>query len=265
MTLQGRRVLLKESSSHRPTASVVSTFRVLEEVAKRQPVGVSEIARNTGIAKSTVQRCLQTLSYLGWLRVSDPERAKWVVTTKPLGVGLRAAGEEGLREAAAPHLDELRDRTDETVHLSAREGEHLIVLARRDSTQAVRTFVEIGSKAPLLHAASGLAFLAQMPLEEVKRLLQGRLDRQTPDTVMTQQELQREIESTRDRGYAVKARSWRPGVSAVAAAVTSSSLRPVAAISISIPSSRFEQDQVEFFGACVTEAAKKIGETLEGF
>src|SRR5262245_60272422 len=114
--------MVNESESNKPVAAVLSTFRVLEEVAQLQPVGVSELARSTGMPKSTVQRCLLTLQYVGWLRMVDPTRAKWGVTTKPLGIGLRAAGEEGLREAAQPFLDELRTVTSETVHLAVRDG-----------------------------------------------------------------------------------------------------------------------------------------------
>lgn len=257
---------MSQSESSRPIASVLSTFRVLEEVAQRQPVGVSEIARSTGMPKSTVQRCLLTLHHAGWLRMVDSERAKWGVTTKPLGIGLRAAGEEGLREAAAPYLDELRELTDETVHLSARDGDQLIILSRRDSTQAVRTYVELGAKAPMHATASGLAVLAYLPDEEAHRILEGRLDQFTSDTIVSSRELLDEVTLTRERGYAVNAHSWwRPGVSAVAAAVVASSGRPVAAVAISIPSSRFNADRIEFYGACATEVAQKIGKALESF
>ncbi|WP_221776066.1 IclR family transcriptional regulator [Rhodococcus aetherivorans] len=257
---------MSQSESNRPIASVLSTFRVLEEVAQRQPVGVSEIARGTGMPKSTVQRCLLTLHHAGWLRMVDPDRAKWGVTTKPLGIGLRAAGEEGLREAAAPYLDELRDLTDETVHLTARDGDQLIVLSRRDSTQAVRTHVDIGAVAPMHATSSGLAVLAHLPDEEVHRILDGGLERFTPETIVAKRDLLEEIRRTRERGFAVNTRSWwRPDVSAVAAAVLASSGRPIAAIAISIPSMRFDPERIGFYGTCATDIAQKISKALESF
>lgn len=257
---------MSQSESNRPIASVLSTFRVLEEVAQRQPVGVSEISRATGMPKSTVQRCLFTLHHAGWLRIVDAERAKWGVTTKPLGIGLRAAGEAGLREAAEPYLEELRDLTDETVHLTARDGDGLIILARRDSTQAVRTYVDIGARAPMHATSSGLAIMAHLDDEQLEALVGGGLDRFTKDTIVAKKPLIEEVKHTRDRGYAVNARSWwRPEVSAVAAAVLAASGRPIAAVAISIPTSRFDTDRVDFYGSCAVDIAAKISKAVQSF
>jgi len=252
------------SESSKPVAAVLTTFRVLEEVARSQPVGVSELARATGMPKSTVQRCLVTLQHAGWLRIVDPERARWGVTTKPLGIGLRAAGEEGLRETAQPFLEELRDVTEETVHLSVCDGGSLIIIARRDSPQAVRTFVEIGTRAPVHATASGLALLAHLGEDEVDRVLGTGLQRYTSATPVARADVLAEVERARKQGYAVNEASWwRPDVSAVAAAVTSSSGRPVAAVAISIPASRFSRKRVRFYADHALETTAKISDAIQ--
>jgi IclR family acetate operon transcriptional repressor len=257
---------VSQTESNKPVASVLNTFRVLEEVALLQPVGVSELARSTGMPKSTVQRCLFTLQHAGWLRMVDASRSKWGVTTKPLGIGLRAAGEEGLREAAQPFLDELRDATNETIHLAVRDGNSLIILARRDSTQAVRTFVEVGTKAPLHATASGLAIMAKLDPAEVDRILDNGLEKFTSSTIVSRSALLAEVERTRDVGFAVNSASWwRPEVSAVGAAIVNAAGRPIAAVAISIPASRFDSDRVPFYGSCAQEVTAKISKALEGF
>jgi IclR family transcriptional regulator, acetate operon repressor len=257
---------VNEPESGKPVAAVLSTFRVLEQVAQLQPVGVSELARSTGMPKSTVQRCLLTLQHVGWLRMVDPTRAKWGVTTKPLGIGLRAAGEEGLREAAQPFLDELRTVTSETVHLAVRDGNSLIILARRDSTQAVRTFVEVGTEAPLHATSSGLAIMAKLSPEEVERIIDHGLERFTRSTIVSRPRLLKEVQRTRERGFAVNDGAWwRADVSAIGAAIMSPTSRPIAAVAISIPSSRFDPDRVPFYGAAAVDAATKISEALERY
>ena len=50
------------------TNAVVSAFRVLEAVSTMQPVGLSDLARQVELPKSTVQRSLLTLAEVGWLR-----------------------------------------------------------------------------------------------------------------------------------------------------------------------------------------------------
>ncbi|GAA3525257.1 IclR family transcriptional regulator [Amycolatopsis ultiminotia] len=255
---------MTQSESNKPVAAVLSTFRVLEEVARRQPVGVSELARATGMPKSSVQRCLVTLQHAGWLRMVDADRARWGVTTKPLGIGLRAAGEEGLREVAQPYLEELRDLTTETVHLSVCDGGSLVIIARRDSPQAVRTFVEIGTRAPIHATASGIAILAHLGEEELDRVLGTDLDRHTATTMVQRPEVLAEVTRTREQGYAVNESSWwRPDVSAVAAAVTASSGRPVAAVAISVPSSRFARENAAVYGKQALSTTAKISEAIQ--
>lgn len=256
---------MAQSESNQPIASVLSTFRVLEEVAHRQPVGVSEIARCTGMPKSTVQRCLFTLHHAGWLRIVDTDRAKWGVTTKPLGIGLRAAGEVGLREAAEPYLEELRNLTHETVHLSARDGDDLIVLSRRDSTQAVRTYVDLGARPPM-YTSSGISLMTQLPNEQVEQLVDGSLKRFSSEAAVSRSQVLAEVEKARERGYAVNAHSWwRHEVSAVAAAVLRASGQPIAAVAVSIPAARFDAGMVDFWGARAVEAAEKISKVLQSY
>jgi IclR family acetate operon transcriptional repressor len=243
-------------------SSVHTTLRVLEEVAHRQPVGVSDLARVMDLPKTSVQRCLVTLRESGWLRVVD-DRSRWGVTSKPFEIGLRSIGTDQIREVGRPYIERLRQQTDETVHLSVLSGDSIVIVSREDSLQPVRTYVALGTLAPLHATSSGLAILAAMPDEEVERHLTRSLDGYTETTIVDTRDLKREIARTRERGYAVNQASWwRAGVSAVGAAVATSSGRPVAAIAISIPTSRFETERAPHLGASALETAKKIGNAL---
>lgn len=254
-----------QRNSRRGMSSVLSTLRVLEEVARRQPVGVSELARATQMPKSTVQRCLLTLKEADWLRVVDSSQSKWAVTAKPLRLGLRAFGEESIREAARPFLEELRDKTTETVHLVIQEDDTVVIVLRQDSRQAVRTYVEVGTVAPIHATASGLAILAALDAEALEEVLDRALPRFTDTTITRRADLLAEIERTRQRGYAVNADSWwRTGVSAIGVAILGPVGRPVAGIAVSIPSSRFSLDQAPEYGALALEAARKIQVVLGG-
>jgi IclR family acetate operon transcriptional repressor len=102
--------------------NVLNTLRVLEEVATRQPVGVGELARVLDMPKSSVQRALHTLNSAGWIRPATGEITRWAATTKALDVGRHASGGLGLRDAAMPVMEDLRRRTEETIHLTVPEG-----------------------------------------------------------------------------------------------------------------------------------------------
>jgi DNA-binding IclR family transcriptional regulator len=245
-------------------ASVHTALKVLEEVARRQPIGVSELTRAIGLPKTTVQRCLITLQQAGWLRVMD-ERSRWGVTTKPLDIGLRAVGEDQIRVVAEPFLQELRAVTDETIHLTIPDGDSLIIIARKDSQQAVRTYVELGTRAPLHATASGLAVLAHLADGEVGGIIARGLHSFTDTTIFDPDGLWSEIERTRARGYAVNPSAWwRPQVCAIGAAVVNDDGRPLGAVAISIPSSRFETKRIPFLGSAAIDATRNISHALRG-
>ncbi|MTD16185.1 helix-turn-helix domain-containing protein [Nakamurella sp. YIM 132087] len=244
-------------------SSVLSTLRVLEVVAQRQPIGVSELARATGMPKSSIHRCLTTLREAGWLRIVDPARVLWGVTSKPLDIGLAGSSEQSLREVARGHVEALRDETNETVHLVIRDGDSLTIILREDSNQAVRTFVEIGTRAPLHATSCGLAVLAALDDDEVTGLLDRGLAHYTDTTPTTVQQVRDQVDLTRGRGYSVNDESWwRPEVSAIGAAITNSAGRPVAALAISIPSSRFDRDRIDDLGSRAVRTAKAISGAL---
>ncbi|GAA1698104.1 IclR family transcriptional regulator [Streptomyces yatensis] len=244
-------------------SSVLSTLQVLEVVAQRQPIGVSELARATGMPKSSVHRCLVTLREAGWLKIVDPNRVLWGVTSKPLDIGLSSSGEQSLRDVAHPHLEALRDSINETVHLVIRDGNSLTIIMREDSRQAVRTFVEIGTRAPLHATSCGLAVLAKLGDDEINGLLACGLNRYTDTTPTSLERVREEIERTRTRGFSTNDESWwRPGVSAIGAAIMNSAGRPVAALAVSVPSSRFERDKIAAYGECAVKTAAAISESL---
>ncbi|WP_236792017.1 IclR family transcriptional regulator [Amycolatopsis sp. GM8] len=244
-------------------SSVLSTLQVLEVVAQRQPIGVSELARVTGMPKSSVHRCLVTLREAGWLRIVDPERVAWGVTSKPLDIGLIGSGEQSLRDVARPHIEALRDATNETVHLTIRDGASLTIILREDCQQAVRTYVEIGTRAPMHATSCGLAVLAKLDDDEAESVLNRGLDRYTGGTQTSLVQVRQEIRRTRARGFAVNDKSWwRPEVCAIGAAVVNSLGRPVGALAISVPASRFDRDNIAGYGEHAVKTATAISESL---
>ncbi|WP_372671139.1 IclR family transcriptional regulator [Amycolatopsis kentuckyensis] len=253
----------KPTSSIRSMNSVLSTLRVFEEVAVRQPIGVSELARVTGIPKSSVQRCLVTLEQARWLRIVDREHARWGVTMKALVLGLRSAGEQDLREVATPVIKGLAAETGETVLLGLRDGAEYLIVAREDSTQLVRVFMEIGTRVPLGASSGGVAILARLEPDEVGDLLRAEPREFEGAPLLGPDELREEIARTAGRGYAVNMSSWyRPHVASLGAAVTNAAGRPIAAVTLSIPEMRYQPAREEQLAKKVVAAADEISRLL---
>lgn len=258
MTAQDR-----SSSGIRSMNSVLSTLRVLEEVSMRQPIGVSELARVTQIPKSSVQRCLVTLQQAGWLRIVDRQQARWGVTMKALAIGLRAAGEQDLRDLAMPVVQRLAEDTDETVHLGLRDGEDYVIVATQESTQVVRVSLDVGTRVPLRATSAGVAIMSHLEPGDVAELLKRELKEFANAPVPGPEEIREEVARTAGRGYAAHVSGWfRPHVASIAAAITDSPGNPVAGITLSIPQMRYDDTQEEALARRVVEAADEISSLI---
>ncbi|WP_274911001.1 IclR family transcriptional regulator [Streptomyces sp. WZ-12] len=244
--------------------NVRNALRALEEVAERQPIGVADLARAMGLPKSSVQRTLVTLHEAGWIRPAEGRPTRWRVTAKALQVGRHATGELRLRDAAVPVMEELRARTDETVHLAVPEGERVVLVERLETTQPVRIILPLGQILPVHASANGKAVLAARTDAEVAAYLADGLARFTETTATDPAALRAEVDEIRARGWATNRGEWRADVSAVAAAVLGESGRPVASVSVNVPTSRLTDPLRDRFGELVAEAAARLSERLGG-
>ncbi|MFE0130918.1 IclR family transcriptional regulator [Streptomyces sp. NPDC059037] len=242
--------------------SVLNALRVLEEVAARQPVGVADLARALELPKSSAQRALRTLHTAGWIRPAGGEVTRWALTTKALQVGRRATGELSLRDVAVPIMEELRRRTDETVHLTVPDGESVVLIERLETSKPVRIILALGTRLPSHATANGKAVLASRSAEAIEGQLAAGLEEFTETTITDREALLAELALIRERGYATNGGEWRTDVSAVAAPVLDEAGSPVASISVNMPTSRMSAESSAAHGALVRETALQVGAAL---
>lgn len=244
--------------------SVLNALRVLEEVAVRQPIGVSDLARRLGLPKTTVHRALTTLGAAGWLRMRGEDQTRWYLTTRVLDVGRHVSPLLGLRDTALPVMAALRDATGETIHLSIVEGDTVYLLERLDSPNIVRTVNTIGGSAPLHASATGKAVLALLPPHVVDEVIASGLTAFTERTITDPDRLRAELEGVRRCGYATNVSEWRPEVIAVAAAMCDHSGRPFAALNVSAVASRTSPEDVERYGQLLLYKTAEVEARLAG-
>jgi IclR family acetate operon transcriptional repressor len=245
------------------TNSLARGLLVLEVISAEQPIGVGELARTTGLPKSSVQRALGTLADAGWIESTDDRLTRWSLSQKVRSIGHRAGDDPSLHHAALPHLHWLRDQTQETIHfgMSVRDRS-MLVIDRVDSNRPVRTFMEIGTTIPLHACASGKAVLASWDERRLDRYIEAGLDEITPTTITAAEDLRRDLKEAREKGYAVNFAENREGVFAVGAAGSVQRDGAGAAISISMPDSRFDASRVTEWGELARETAARIDASL---
>jgi IclR family acetate operon transcriptional repressor len=243
--------------------SVRSAIRIYEAVAQRKAApSVRELARELSLNKSTVHRCLVTLEESGWLRIDD--RGLWVITARAFSLGRRAADQGHLRSAVMPIMEQLREETQESIHLMMPEGRDVVLMGRLESPQTVRTFFIVGARGPLHSTANGKSILAYYDDAALEQYLAGGLESRAPRTQTDPAALRAELADIRERGWAIAVDEASDGASAVAAAILDPLERPIASLSISVPTSRFGANEHLRYGKLVMEAAQEASRRVFG-
>jgi DNA-binding IclR family transcriptional regulator len=242
---------------------VLVAFSVLEVVADQQPIGVSAIARQTGLSKTTVQRALYTLQSAGYIfQTSDPVR--WRMTLRAVTIGAQAAAGFELRELARPEMERLLAVTQEAIHLNVLEGREMVVLEKLDSPRAVAAYTERGARVPSHASASGKAILAYLPSDEVDAALPETLERFTPTTIVSRTKLREEFVKIREQGYAINDGERRADVVVVGAAVFDGSERPIGGLSVSAPRHRIDKARLRAIADEVVQSSKRVSRLVSG-
>jgi IclR family transcriptional regulator, KDG regulon repressor len=242
--------------------SVRRAIAVLESLAgSPSGLGISAIARATGLSKPVILRLLRT-----W------ESAHYVVKRADgkYGIGwkfftLAAAHSENtdLREAARPYLVQLNEKTAETVHFSALAGQEVIYIDKVEGRQAIRVYTAVGRRGPAFATASGKAVLAYQS-EEFIRAVADNAVQYTPTTIVTLEGLLRENQQTRERGYSVNRGEWHAEVGGAGAPIFTADGSVNAALSVTFPMAGLTESRLEFLGEQAREAAEGLSEELSG-
>jgi IclR family transcriptional regulator, acetate operon repressor len=238
-------------------ANVLTALRVLEGVSDHQPVGVSELSRELGVPKTTVQRALDTLQAGGWLNRSTD--GVWTLSLRSAVVGRRAGQHRAVRELARPVMLRLSQATDEAVRLWMPQGHNVVLVESIDSTQPVRSVhpSTFSGTLPMHAAAAGKCILALLPAAEVDALLTPPLRRLTPSTITHPDQLRALFTVIRKKGFAEAHNESADDVGDIAAAITADG-RPVAAIALNVPNHRLTKRLTSSYGQLLVEAVSQL-------
>jgi len=241
--------------------SVDRAGAILEILARDGEAGVTDIAGELGVHKSTASRLLAALDRRE-LVAQDSARGKF-----RLGVGiLRLAGAVGrgldLVQESRPVCRALAREVGETVNLAILSGGDALYLDQVAGPAALSPHNWAGQRIPLHATSDGKVLLAYLPEADAARCLTPPLRRFTEHTVTDRAELTTRLAEVRRRGYATAVEELEAGLTAVAAPVRNAEGRVVASVSASGPSFRITADRVPAVAALVRQAAAEISRRL---
>lgn len=244
--------------------SLAKGFAVLHAFGEsRRALGLTEIARLSGLNMSAAQRFTHTLHALGYL-AREPNSRRYRLSPRLLDLSFLYQRASGLAEIATPHLVALGEASDETVQLVELDGAEVVYIARMPRHQVRNPAAVVGARMPATCTSSGRAMLARLPEAEAAAIVAASEPRAlTPETVTDRKALLRRIAQARRDGYCIVERECWMSELSVAAPILDGAGRPVAAVGVPVAARKWSGAQVaRRLAPLVIETARAISRTL---
>jgi len=254
---------MNDKTPNYPIKVLNKAFSVLDVLLKhKSPMSMTEISEQLHFYPSTIHRILDTLKYGGYVE-QDPTTQKYQLGLKLLELGMARLNQIDLVREAKTFLKELAKKCDETVHLAILEDTNVLYLAKEESTQTIRMISYVGKRAPLHCTALGKILLAFLPPDKREQTLAKiELTKLTENTITDKDKLIKELERIEQEGFALDKEENEKFVRCIAAPIRDYKGRVIAAVSISGPSYRINEDNHNFLKEELLSTCQKISTRL---
>jgi IclR family transcriptional regulator, acetate operon repressor len=239
--------------------SVDRAISILQVLARHEAAGVTEIATELNMHKSTVSRLLTTLEARGLVEQSF-NRGRYRLGYGVVQLAAGATKKHDLSLISRPICQDLAETVGETVNVAVNDGRSVVSIDQVIGSSTVTTVNWVGQRTPMHATSAGKVFLAYMPPQEVKASLAGGLERYTEHTIVDARILLQQLEDVRVQGYAQTLEEHEVGLAAVAAPIRALDDQVIAALTISGPTFRINEHTIPVVAPHLISAAAVISE-----
>ncbi|MEU9238962.1 IclR family transcriptional regulator [Streptomyces sp. NPDC048385] len=249
-------------SSSGGVQSVDRAISVLEILAQRGEAGVSEVAAEIDVHKSTAFRLLGALEARGLVEQSG-ERGKYSLGFGIVRLAGAVTGRIDVTQQGRQVCERLAEEIGETVNIAVMQEHYAINLHQVRGTAAVTAHNWVGQLTPLHATSSGKIMLAHRPAAERAALISdGGLKKLTPLTISSKAKLEKNLAEARERGYACTLEELEIGLHAMAAPIRDREGVVIASISASGPSYRFTEERMHELAPVLVKGAEEISHRM---
>lgn len=252
---------MREARIMRDTSvqSVHRAVSILQVLALGGAVGVTDIAAQLGVHKSTVFRLLATLESRGLVE-QHTERGRYRLGYGVVQLAAGATKMDDLSLLSRPVCHRLAETVRETVNVVVHDGRAVISVDQVLGAPAVTTVNWVGQRTPMHATAAGKVFLAHMDPDQLDALVDEGLEAYTPHTIVDPSGLKKHLALVRERGYAVTMEEHEVGLAAVGAPIRTLDGHVIAAVTASGPTFRINDDTLPELAGHVLGAAAEISQ-----
>jgi DNA-binding IclR family transcriptional regulator len=220
---------------------------------------MTQISEMVEINKSTVHRLLATLEGKRFVE-RDAITGVYRPGIRLLQMAFLTLERNDLRRLVAPFLHNLCDQFRENVNLSVLDATDVVYLSVIESPQRVKLAAVPGQRLPAFCTASGKAILAFLPEEKTRDILARGMPKYTQNTLTSEEVFWKNMQHTREQGYAISEQEFEDGINAIAAPICN---HPIASVSIAGPAYRLTRERMIEIGPHLLATVKKIAQEVE--
>lgn len=204
---------------------------------------ISQAAQITGLSKPATRRILLTLHHLGYL--NHDEQGKFTLTTKILSLGYAYFTSNEIWSSLTPQLELLCHRVDESASISVLEGHDIVYVSRYAMKRIMSVDLNVGARLPAYATAMGQVMLAELDDEALSSYFKtAHLEPLTEHTLITEQALRNRFIDIRNNGFGLVKEELEPGLNSLAAPLRNAQGKVVAALNISMHSSKLQDPSI---------------------
>lgn len=229
---------------------------------------ITDISARMNLHKSTVHSLLKTLQKHRYIE-QNQDNGKYRLGMKLFERGNYVLHTLDIRTVAKNYLTELSVKTGNTIHLVILDGKEGVYIDKVEGPSATVLYSRIGRRVPIHSSAVGKALVAFMNEQELEQILRDyEYNAHTPNTITNEADFRKELEKVRAQGFSVDNEENEPGVACIAVPIRNHSNNVIAAMSMSQPATRLDQQELEKAKMMLMQAANeislKLGYGLQG-
>ncbi|MEF2965761.1 IclR family transcriptional regulator [Paenibacillus sp. M1] len=241
--------------------TVVRSMDLLQPFLSHHKLNINEMARLSGIPKTSVHRMIGSLEEMGFL--TKDKDGKYELGLVFLQFGNLVAERLDIRHIALPVMEKLRDEIAEAVHLVLRDGNESIYIEKLDTDHPVRLFTKIGKKAPLYAGASSRIILAFLPEEEREAYMnEAELKPFASGTITDKGRLAEMLNKSKATGYSFSVSELENYTAELSAPIFDHTGQILGALSVAGLEIQFGEERVAALVPELQRAANEISQKL---
>lgn len=172
-------------------------------LATTDPPTLSDISRGLHASKPTILKILGTLESLGFVW-RDTTTKQYFLGTQFVPYAQKAIATFNIVRVARPYLEDLRDKTQETINLGIVRDNKMILVEKLESPTSIKLQSTIGGSMNMYSSAMGKAVLATYDAKELQAYFKShKLTPMTPHTITTPTKLQQDLKTIQELGVAI--------------------------------------------------------------